>query len=483
MRINHNSMAYTANNNLTTSSEKLAKAVERLSSGYKVNSSKDDAAGMAISQRMQAQIRGLDRATQNANDGIGLIQTAEGTLGEIQAMMSRMEELATQAANDSMDFNDRQACQDEINKLIEELNRITDDMDFNGRKLLNGDVCRRNYSSDPSVVLYDLSSAVEEDDYGLKITEAATKATASTTVVLGENYKFSEEEAGIITVNGYEVPVTAGMTMRDLFGNLVEACDHACVDYFAYGAEGPEGESVPFEEANGLAFRSQNYGSEGSIEVNCDNKKLAQTLGLNNMTKVDGKDCVAEFTKDADGSRVGFSNTAAMRFVGEKVIVTDRNGFEMQFKSDPDEVKKGPVEATVRVLEAGPINLQIGAFEGENIKINIPKIDSETLRLDKISVFTHDLAATALDRIQEASKKISRTRSYLGAQQNRLQYSTSNLEATSENMTGALSGIMDTDMAAMMTEYTAKDVLSQSATAMLSKANALPENLLQLIQG
>ncbi len=480
MRINHNSMAYTANNNLSTSSEKLAKAVERLSSGYKVNSSKDDAAGMAISQRMQAQIRGLDRATQNANDGIGLIQTAEGTLGEIQAMMSRMEELATNAANETLDFNDRQACQDEINKLLEELDRITEDMDFNGRKLLNGDVCRRNYSSDDAVTAFDVSSSVEAGDYAIKVTKAATRATSSSG---GINSAFvaGPDDVGHIIVNGYEIPVREGETMEELFADLVAECDRANVDCFA---DDGSGEPVPFEDASKLTFRSQSYGSSYSVKVTCDNPNLASKLFIDSISETSGEDCEAEFVKDADGKRVGFSNTAGLKYDGEKVIVTDRDGFEFQFKTDSEEVEsRGPIEATVRVLEAGPINLQIGAFEGENIKLNIPKVSSETLSLDKISVFTHELASDALDRIQEASKKISRVRSYLGAQQNRLQYTESNLEATSENMTGALSGIMDTDMAAMMTEYTAKDVLSQSATAMLSKANALPENLLQLIQG
>lgn len=483
MRINHNALAYTANNNLTAADEKLAAAVERLSSGYKINSSKDDAAGMAISQKMRAQIRGLERASQNSDDGVSLIQTAEATLGEIQSMVTRMEELAVQAANDVTDVDDRMSIQEEINSLLEEINRITEDMDFNGRKLLNGDVMRRNYSSDNNLKLYNLSSMVSAGDYGIVVTEDATQATVSSLGIVGETYTFSEAQAGKIKINGMEIEVKEGQTMAEVYEDLIYYCDLVGVDAFADDGSGTE---VPFDEASGLTFRTQQYGSSQSITISCDNTQLATVLGLVSVldSPVTGTNAKAEFAKDDEGERIGFSNTATMKIDGNKITVSDRNSFQMQFKVEPDAVanSNAEVNAVVTVLEAGPLNLQIGAYEGEHLKVMIPKVSTETLGLDNISIFTHQLASDAVSKIQAASKQISSIRSYLGACQNRLEYTISNLEETTENMEKAISGIMDTDMAEEMTNYTQYSVLTQSATQMLTKANAMPENLLQLIQ-
>lgn len=483
MRINHNAMAYTANNNLTKADNKLAAAVERLSSGYKLNSAKDDTAGMAISQKMRAQIRGLDRATQNADDGVSLIQTAEGTLGELQSMLTRMEELATQAANSINDVQDCNSMQDEIRNLLEEINRITEDMDFNGRKLLNGDVARRSYSSDSNVKLYNLSSTVLAGNYGVTVTKDAKQASISSTGIAGLNYKFSEAEAGTISINGLSVEVKAGETMSEVYEDMIYYCDLVGVNAFADDGSGKE---VPFEQANNLTFRTQGYGSKQFVEIDCDNPQLAALLGLTSQLnkRAVGEDAEAEFTKGTDGKRVGFSNTATMQIDGNRITVSDRDSFEMDFKVTPDAVatNKKSIKAEITVLDAGPLNLQIGAYEGEHLKVTIPKVNAETLNLEDIKVYTHVLASDAIEKIQAASKQISGIRSYLGACQNRLEYTIANLEETSENMEKAISGIMDTDMAEEMTYYTQYSVLSQSATQMLTKANALPENLLQLIQ-
>lgn len=482
MRINHNAMAYTANSNLTKTDNKLAAAVERLSSGYKLNSSKDDAAGLAISQKMRAQIRGLERAAQNSDDGIGLIQTAEGTLGEIHSMLNRIEELATQAANSINDVQDCSAMQDEISNLIDEIDRITEDMDFNGRKLLNGDVMRRSYSSDSNLKAYNLSSTVLEGDYGVTVTKDASQASVASTGRLGETYVFSQAEAGLLTVNGMPIEVKAGMTMGELFADMVYYSDLVGVD--AFGADA-SGEQVPFDQATGLVFRTQGYGSRQYVEIGCDNNQLAAALGLGAQVnkRVKGTDAEAKFSME-DGKRVGFSDTATMHIDGNQITVTDRNNFKMEFNATPDAVANGKksIEAVVTVLDAGPINLQIGAYEGEHLKVSIPKVNSETLHLGDLRIFTHELASDAIERVQAASKQISSIRSYLGACQNRLENTISNLDETSENMERAISGIMDTDMAEQMTYYTQYEVLSQSATQMLTKANALPENLLQLIQ-
>ena len=145
MRLNHNAMAFLANNNLNAINRNLTKSMERLSSGYKINKSSDDPAGKAIAQRMNSQLRGLDRAATNANDGISLIQTGEGALNEVHSILARMRELAVQAANETYAEEDKDAMQAEIEQLQDEIDRIAETTDFNGRKLLNGELNKKGY--------------------------------------------------------------------------------------------------------------------------------------------------------------------------------------------------------------------------------------------------------------------------------------------------------------------------------------------------
>lgn len=482
MRINHNALAYTANSNLAAADDRLTAAVERLSSGYKINSSKDDTAGMAISQKMRAQIRGLNRAAQNSDDGVSMIQTAEATLGELQSMLTRVEELATQAANSINDVEDCTSIQEEIDNILAEIDRITQDMDFNGRKLLNGDVCRRSYSSDNNLKLYDISSSVEAGEYGIEVTQDAEKAVIYGATI-NENKVFTEQEAGTVVLNGMEISVKAGDTMEDVYGKMVDYGDKVGLDVYLRDVTGNK---VPFGTSGAaITVQSQEYGSKQYVQIDIENMQLENCFGFTTLgIKEQGKDAVASFATDADGERIGFSNTATISVDGNKIAVKDQNSFEMHFKVTPGAVadSSASVNAVVTVLDAGPINLQIGAFEGENLKVNIPKVSTETLGLENIHIYTHALASDAIERVQKASAKISGIRSYLGACQNRLDYTISNLEETSENMEKAISGIMDTDMAEEMTYYTQQNVLSQSATQMLAKANSIPENLLQLIQ-
>ena len=156
MRLNYNALAYSANNNLNAINSNLTKSMERLSSGYKINKASDDPAGKAISQKMQAQIRGLDRATDNANDGISLIQTAEGALNEVHSILARIRELAVKAANETYDATDLDAIQDEITQLQEEIDRIAETTDFNGRKLLNGELNKKGYTNNDNLSIVEI---------------------------------------------------------------------------------------------------------------------------------------------------------------------------------------------------------------------------------------------------------------------------------------------------------------------------------------
>ena len=219
MRINYNALAMNATTNFGKINNKVAKSMSRLSSGYKITSPADDAAGLAISKKMSAQIRGLDRAALNSNDGISVIQSAEGGMEEMHSILGRMRELAVQAANDVNDEVDRDAIQEEIDSLAAELTQISDTTAFNGQTLLNGDLTRRSLSSVNGVKATYISSEVSTGVYSINVTADAEQASMTT----GFTYStavITKEQAGTLKVNGFAIEIEEGMTMEDVYGKI-----------------------------------------------------------------------------------------------------------------------------------------------------------------------------------------------------------------------------------------------------------------------
>ncbi len=461
MRLNHNALAYTANNNLNTINNNLTKSMERLSSGYKVNKSSDDPTSKAISQRMQAQIRGLDRAVNNANDGISLIQTADGALDEVHAVLARMRELAVRAANDTSEEEDRDSIQQEIELLQEELDRISESTDFNGRQLLNGELNKKGYTDNDNLSVVEIGGDIEPGIYGISVTQPGTQASMTiNNSALGAT--ITKAQAGTIKINGMEIAIEEGMTADDVNGAIRDAT-------FKIG--------IDFDKNTGV-MKTQEYGSKQKIQVTCGNATLAGLLGINNNLVEYGTNANADFAL-IDGNRIGFMENATIDTQGNRVTVMDKDGFKMVYDIDPD---AGAMDVNVTVLSAGPMVLQIGNNEGQTMNVNIGKTTAESLEIDKINVYTHEYASEAIEKIDAAIVRISGIRSSLGAYQNRLDHTVTNLDTANENLTSAVSRILDTDMADEITEYTQQQVLSQSALQMLTKANARPEGLLQLFQ-
>lgn len=460
MRLNHNTLAYAAKNNLTAINNNLSRSMERLSSGYKVNKSSDDPAAKAISQTMQAQIRGLERAEMNANDGISLIQTAEGALNEVHAILARMREITVQAANDTYDEVDHSAMQDEINQLRQEIDRIAETTQFNGRTLLNGELNKKGYTDTDDLKIVEIGGDIEPGTYGLTIGQPGTRAQTNINV-LAAGATITEAQAGSIYLNGYRIKISAGMSGTDVNAAIRDAAGNIGIDYDTQSGE----------------LITQQYGSKQSITIDADNDILAALIGADGTTTY-GTNATAQFKMDG-GERVGFEDTATIETQGNRVTVSDKNGFKMVYDIDP---AAAGGDAEITVLSAGPMVFQIGNNEGQVMNINIQKTTVESLELEHINVFTHGYATDALEHLDAAIDKISGIRSALGAYQNRLDYTVTNLQTTNENLTSAVSRIIDTDMAEEITEYTQQNVLSQSALQMLTKSNARPEGLLQLFQ-
>ena len=269
MRINHNISAMQTNTQLRKTGKNLDKSLERLSSGYRINKAADDAAGMAISRKMKTQIEGLARASMNSSDGISVIQTAEGALSEVTSMLQRMRELSVQAANGVNTLEDRDAIQQEINQLRNEIQRISETTEFNTKTLLDGNVDKNSYTNTTKLELIYSSDNVPVREYAMTVVQDPRQA-----VIVGGTVNFDEigeDEVGRITINGYSIYMTEGESLETAFSSIRNLCDQ--MNLKAFFGEGPD-EDGPLENAgyteteigNGnLIIMSNGYGSTQKV--------------------------------------------------------------------------------------------------------------------------------------------------------------------------------------------------------------------------
>lgn len=484
MQINHNISALIANGHLRNTNRALDKSIERLSSGYRINHAADDAAGMAISQKMKTQIAGLEQASRNASDGISVIQTAEGALNEVQAILQRSRELSVQAASDTNTAEDREAIQEEIDQLMKEIDRISTDTEFNTKSLLDGNLDRKTYSSSTKLSIISISDAVNCDTYELKVKEVAKSAELKGGNMQGTGAA-AVGEAGSITVNGETVEILATDSYDEVIDKIRNVCDRCNVVFNV---------TIDANNEKAMNFKTEEAGADQSIAISCENTNLAEKLGIKELdadgtqvvpdgTEVKGKDAEIELVTEKNQGR--FSDTATVVANGNIVRVTDSDGFEMKFEIDEEMVVQDPNNGDsikISVLDAGPMILQIGANEGQTVEIAIPEVSVRTLGLEHFNVLTQGLASKGIALVDEAVKMVSDVRSKLGAYQNRLEHAVANLDTSAENLTEALSRIEDVDMAEEMANYTQKNVLAQAGVSMVSQANERPQTILSLLQ-
>ena len=479
MKINANIPAFITNKQLLRIEGNLSTSMERLSSGLKINRAKDNPAGMAISNKMRAQIAGLDRASNNASDAIAAIRIADGALNETSSIMQRMRELAVQAANDTNGLEDRQAIQQEIEALKAEVNRISRDTEYNEMPILDGSLSARVYADNVSRI--STTNTVSAGKYQLEVEEEATQAVTTGDVATALADPAETTVPGIegtVSVNGYSIEISATDTAAEIFGKLREAAEvgGATLEKNADGA---------------LEFTTKGYGQEMTLKLGFSSQEFAADLGFTSVELNDesgtwetdlvtGKDAKVSLTTHSEAPAVSeFSDTATVRTDGNKVVVTDHAGFEMSFLID-EEFGTGMLD--LEVTDIGTMTVHIGANTNQNMVISVPEISADSLYIDDIDVTTMGGAGAAIRRLDEAIAKVSGARSTLGAYENRLDYSVSSLDAFEENMTEAQSRLTDTDMAQEMTNYTQQNVLNQAAISVLSQANDMPQQVLQLLQ-
>lgn len=481
MRINYNVSAAIANKHLLGIEDNLSASMERLSSGLKINHSKDNPAGMAISNKMKAQIDGLNRASQNASDGISVIQIADGALSETTSILQRMRELSVQAANDAtLTPADKEAIQQEIDSLKDEVDRISTDTEYNSKSLLDGSLDTRVYTKNATRV--DISDHVKAGQYELSIDTAATQAGP---VTANQNYNSTAAigASGTMSINGSKVEIEATDTYAEAFEKIRNAAE--------------TGETAVKVETNGaLSFTSERYGASATLEIAFDNQQIVTALGFTGVVEdpenkgsyvygqvQNGKVIVpsgtdAEVTLKKPGDGTGFGDTATWRTDGNKITVTDRAGFEMSFLADAGYTGNLDFDVT----DIGTMALHIGANEDQETKVRIPEVSCKSLYIDDADVTTVNGAGRGITQFDDAISKVSEVRSRLGAYQNRLESTVSSLDTFEENMTGAQSRLTDADMASEMTDYTHQNVLNQAAISVLTQANDLPQQVLQILQ-
>lgn len=492
MRINYNVSAAIANKHLLGIENNLSTSMERLSSGLKINHSKDNPAGMAISNKMQAQINGLNRASQNASDGISVIQISDGALNEVTSILQRMRELSVQAASDAtMSLEDRRAIQDEIDSLKDEVDRISTDTEYNTKTLLDGSLDTRVYTEHASRV--QVSDQIEAGSYGVTIAAAATQAELTSSTDFNSTAQVGA--SGTMSINGSLVEISATDTYAEAYEKIREA------------ATVGETQAVRDEATGAVTFTSDAYGVEANIEISFDNEDLANAIGLDaangyamvedteNNRWVYGKAETDSTTgetnivvpagtnmeiKDATGALglTGFTSSATVATDGNRVTITDIGGVSLSFLAEAGYT--GDIE--FEVTDIGTMTLHIGANTDQNMEVRIPEVSCTSLYIDDLDVTTVNGGGRAITKLDEAIAQVSDVRARLGAYENRLEYSTNSLDAFEENMTGAFSRLTDVDMAEEMTNYTHQNVLNQAAISVLTQANDLPQQILQIMQ-
>ena len=391
MIINHNMNALNAHRNMGVNNTNAGKSMEKLSSGLRINRAGDDAAGLAISEKMRGQIRGLEQSSRNAADGISMIQTAEGALNETTNILQRMRELAVQASNDTNTSSDREEIQKEIDALTQEVDRIANNTEFNTQKLLNG-----NKSGVGGKVV---NEAVNSQAGEFKITLATEPKATEKITIEGKTYELKAADIG--TSNA-----------------LQEALKREFTDY--------------------------------NFTVDPQDKKQITITQKNPSDK----------------------ENISVKFKGKAVGVIVNN---VGISAKDEEVSEGKAHVQVGANAKQSMSIEIGDMRAK--ALDIKKDDGSSL-----SVASAEEANKAIEAFDKALNSVSSQRANLGAVQNRLEYTISNLDNTAENLTSAESTLRDVDMAKEMMEYSKNNILNQAAQAMISQANQQPQNVLQLLR-
>lgn len=538
MVVQHNMQAMNANRMLGITTSAQAKSTEKLSSGYRINRAADDAVGLSISEKMRAQIRGLNKASDNAQDGISLIQTAEGALNEQHSILQRMRELAVQAANGTETDDDREAVQNEIAELQEELTRISETTEFNTMKLLDGSQAgsRSTTDSGPKFGVVDTTldgALVTSNVAGIKVATTAastTKAGQETaiwdatgkilTLNLSLNKVYTQDEIDELIDNAKQedstatgAPAEVTVTLKNGIFNADAATTAGTVTAAGKKAVSDDATVTGFVGADTISFTANKYGAEfngttfdfafdkeaGKEEVVTDTSiTYSATNGITagaytihlaagtEYTAEDMEDILAkagfDFNVSLSGNTPDEPNTL-FATSGASTVTQLTMGDTAGAGLGSAKAMWGQ-EGYDGVSSGEGITLQIGANEGQTMSFSIEDMSARALGVDgnKVNLSTQEGAQKATTTIDAAIKKVSQARGRMGAIQNRLEHTIANLDTAAENTQNAESRIRDVDMADEMVTYSKNNILAQAGQSMLAQANQSTQGVLSLLQ-
>lgn len=487
MIINHNLNSMNAHRNMSFNTTQTGKAMEKLSSGLRINRAGDDAAGLAISEKMRGQIRGLDQATRNSQDGISMIQTAEGALNETHSILQRMRELSVQSATDTNTKDDRTKIQSEVNELAKEITRISNDTEFNTQNLMAGGLSSTfQIGANASQNIKLSISAMDASSLGV----AGQVLTQGTTTAVGGVTGVTSLGSGL-TAQTYQLQTTAtaattstaatsaagttggANTIGTIGGSYTGANDAQLrirVDS-VNGSNAPTAVSVSFDGGD-------TWGASASYSAGMNiGNGLTWTAG----TGTYAADNTVSTTLDAQSFTLQLKTSGGVN-VGSAVTVNNAQTSATIGDSSTGATMDVSFAAGA-ITAAGPSNFQAVTAQGSTSAVVSNGIVTQKATTSAgVDVSSQGSANLAITKIDSAIQKVSEQRSSLGAVQNRLEHTINNLSTSAENLQAAESRVRDVDMAKEMMNFTKNNILNQAAQAMMAQSNQQPQAVLQLLR-
>jgi flagellin len=484
---------------LSSSNDKIAKNVKKLSSGYRINQAADDAAGLAISEKMRAQVRGLDRAGENVQDAISLIQTADGALQESQNVLHRMRELAVQSASDTNEQQiDRAALQAEFEQLLAEVDDTAAKTVYNNAPLLTGDFSEKRVNAFATTTGTNANAGevvVAWADYGVQ----PGKYEMSTFTQLKESEIKAHTEKSIETIPPLMTSTDGQVTVQWIPGD-VDA--ERLNGVWNFGIEGNEAIAVNSQTGERInkhlvsipagdpppAVGELDFSPLGVLQITNNNDSPVESTSF---TGFSGQIQVAGVidAKDAKYDHIALlGNDQTVLETGMTALNFPNTGISVKLKDslaiDPNSDIPGlnPADVNVSTLKGTGLVVQSGANEGDNVSVSIRQMDAYSLGVALANIRSREDASVAITQCNSALNSISTQRGALGAMSNRFEHKVANLTVSSENLRTSESRIRDVDMAKETTELAKNQILSNAGTAMVSQANSIPQGVLQILQ-
>jgi len=492
MIINHNMNALNAHRNMTGNTAAAGKSMEKLSSGLRINKAGDDAAGLAISEKMRGQIRGLDQANRNAQDGISMIQTAEGAMNETHSILQRMRELAVQSANDTNVSVDRGEIQKEMDELAKEVTRIANNTEFNTQKLINGGIsdtgvksakfhvgANANQDITLSINAMDAKSLGVSRDVttatvsaATDVTSATVSGTAGTAIVDGASLSLTANDTAVKTAWAADAAGMTGVTIS----STVESS--AYNDYKIITSTG--GAGAPAAAVDTTAKTITLTGDTTVANWTAANINAAFTGAGIGLTATGDATAIAASGAGTAATTAGLAADEVKLTIGAESVIVKDTATSATFTGAANNGLTVALDGSLSAATAATITIAADAATTATFASGEKTGDAVTEA--GIDVSTQAAASSAITTIQTAIETVSAERSKLGAYANRLEHTSNNLGTASENLTSAESRIRDVDMAKEMMQFSKNNILSQAAQAMISQANQQPQGVLQLLR-